>query len=67
MQNEPNLKIDPMNVTEVLTTDYGSWTLGIHGKNEPNTWNIPRIGEPKRTQTTPILCKTKPIYSVKTQ
>jgi len=37
MQNEPNWKIDPMNVTKVSTTDYNSWTLSAHGKNEPKT------------------------------
>ncbi len=37
MQNKANLKIDPMNVTKVLTTDYNSWTLGIRGKNKAKT------------------------------
>ena len=37
MQNEPNLKIGPMNITKVLTTDYNSWTLSARGKNEPKT------------------------------
>ena len=35
MQNKANLKIDPMNVTKVLTTDYDKRTLGIRGKNKP--------------------------------
>jgi hypothetical protein len=37
MQNKANWKIDPMNITKVLTTDYNSWTLGIRGKNKAKT------------------------------
>jgi hypothetical protein len=37
MQNEPNLEIDPMTVTKVLTTDYDRRTLGARGKNKPNS------------------------------
>jgi len=58
MQNEPNLKIDPMNVTKVLTTDYNSWTLGIRGKNEPKT----NPNEPNFMQNEP---KTNPICYLK--
>jgi len=37
MQNEPNFGKAQMNVTKVLTKEYGNKTLGEHGKNEPNT------------------------------
>jgi len=36
MQNKPNLKIDPMAVTQVLTAGYDKKTLGVRGKNKPN-------------------------------
>ena len=50
MQNEPNLEIDPMNITKVLTTDYDKRTLGIRGKNEPKTNPIQTQFYAKRTQ-----------------
>ena len=37
LQNKPNLEIDPMVVTKVLTTDYDKRSLGGRGKNKPNS------------------------------
>ena len=37
MQNEPNFRKSQMNVTNAITKEYGKWTLGEHGKNEPKT------------------------------
>ncbi len=63
MQNEPNLKIDPMAVTKVLTTVYNKRTLGIRGKNEPKT--NPMVCLPERViqSKKSKICETKPIQS----
>jgi hypothetical protein len=37
MQNKANWKIDPMNVTNVLTTDYNRKDTWCRGKNKPKT------------------------------
>jgi len=55
MQNKANWKIVPMTITNVLTTDYNSWTLGVRGKNKANS--------------NPILCylsSTKKFAAVET-
>ena len=44
MQNKPNLKIDQMAVTKVFTGVYDKRTLGVRGKNKPNS-------NPKQTQS----------------
>ena len=48
VQNKPNLKIDHMFVTKVLTSDYDKRTLGGRGKNKPNSNPIkPNQKKPK--------------------
>ena len=37
MQNKANFPDAQMNVTKVLTKDYGNKTLGERGKNKPNS------------------------------
>jgi hypothetical protein len=56
MQNKPNLEIDPMVVTKVLTTDYDKRTLGGRGKNKPKqTQNKPNRKKAKNAPTSLLL------------
>jgi len=48
MQNEPNFPESQMNVTKLLTRDYGNKTLSGSGKNEPKT--NPNKANSRKTQ-----------------
>ena len=55
MQNEPNLRNDQMNVTYLLTTNYGDIRCLQTPENEPNTNPKQTQNKPKRTQSNPNL------------
>jgi hypothetical protein len=50
MQNKANFRKSQMDLSNYMTKNYGNWTLGERGKNEPKTNPILAQKTTQRTQ-----------------